>query len=122
MLNNKNILVTGATGSFGKAFVKTIIKKYHNIKKIVIFSRDELKQFDMREQFPQEQMRFYIGDVRDSERVQQAFRGVDLVIHAADMKQVPASEYNPLECIKTNIHGAENVIKASLGISVEVTA
>ena len=113
MFDNKSILITGGTGSFGKKLSKTILEKY-NPERLIIFSRDELKQFEMREQFPQSQMRFFIGDVRDSERVKQAFRGVDMVIHAAAMKQVPASEYNPLECIKTNIHGAENVIKASL--------
>ena len=113
MFDNKSILITGGTGSFGKRLSKTILQKY-NPERLIIFSRDELKQFEMREQFPQDQMRFFIGDVRDAERVKQAFRGVDLVIHAAAMKQVPASEYNPLECIKTNIHGAENVIKASL--------
>lgn len=113
MFDNKSILITGGTGSFGKKLSKTILEKY-NPERLIILSRDELKQFDMREQFPQEQMRFFIGDVRDAERVKQAFRGVDLVIHAAAMKQVPASEYNPIECIKTNIHGAENVIKASL--------
>ena len=113
MFDNKSILITGGTGSFGKKISKTILERY-NPDRLIIFSRDELKQFEMREQFPQEQMRFFIGDVRDAERVKQAFRGVDFVIHAAAMKQVPASEYNPLECIKTNIHGAENVIKASL--------
>ena len=113
MFDNKSILITGGTGSFGKKLSKTILEKY-NPERLIIFSRDELKQFEMREQFPQEQMRFFIGDVRDAERVKQAFHGVDLVIHAAAMKQVPASEYNPLECIKTNIYGAENVIKASL--------
>ena len=113
MFDNKSILITGGTGSFGKRLSKTILQKY-NPERLIIFSRDELKQFEMREQFLQDQMRFFIGDVRDAERVKQAFRGVDLVIHAAAMKQVPASEYNPLECIKTNIHGAENVIKASL--------
>lgn len=113
MFDNKSILITGGTGSFGKKLSKTILEKY-NPERLIIFSRDELKQYEMREQFPQDQMRFFIGDVRDGERVRQAFRGVDFVIHAAAMKQVPASEYNPLECIKTNIHGAENVIKASL--------
>ena len=113
MFDNKSILITGGTGSFGKKLSKTILEKY-SPERLIIFSRDELKQFEMKEQFPQDQMRFFIGDVRDAERVKQAFRGVDLVIHAAAMKQVPASEYNPLECIKTNIHGAENVIKASL--------
>ena len=118
MFDNKSILITGGTGSFGKKLSKTILEKY-NPERLIIFSRDELKQFEMKEQFSQDQMRFFIGDVRDAERVRQAFRGVDLVIHAAAMKQVPASEYNPLECIKTNIHGAENVIKASLDNDVK---
>ena len=113
MFDNKSILITGGTGSFGRKLSMTILEKY-NPERLIIFSRDELKQFEMREQFPEDQMRFFIGDVRDSERVKQAFRGVDMVIHAAAMKQVPASEYNPLECIKTNVYGAENVIKASL--------
>ncbi len=118
MFDNKSILITGGTGSFGKKLSKTILERY-NPDRLIIFSRDELKQYEMKEQFPQDQMRFFIGDVRDSERVKQAFRGVDFVIHAAAMKQVPASEYNPLECIKTNIHGAENVIKASLDNDVK---
>jgi UDP-N-acetylglucosamine 4,6-dehydratase len=113
MFNNKNILITGGTGSFGRKFTQTILEKY-NPKKIIIFSRDELKQFEMQQTFNDNCMRYFIGDVRDLARLEEAMDGVDYVIHAAAMKQVPASEYNPMECIKTNIYGAENVIKASL--------
>ena len=113
MFNNKIILITGGTGSFGKKFTQTILEKY-NPKKIIIFSRDELKQFEMQQTFNDNCMRYFIGDVRDLARLEEATDGVDYVIHAAAMKQVPASEYNPMECIKTNIYGAENVIKASI--------
>ena len=113
MFNNKIILITGGTGSFGKKFTQTILEKY-NPKKIIIFSRDELKQFEMQQTFNDNCMRYFIGDVRDLARLEEAMDGVDYVIHAAAMKQVPASEYNPMECIKTNIYGAENVIKASI--------
>ena len=113
MFNNKTILITGGTGSFGKKFTQTILEKY-NPRKIIIFSRDELKQFEMQQTFNDNCMRYFIGDVRDLARLEEAMDGVDYVIHAAAMKQVPASEYNPMECIKTNIYGAENVIKASL--------
>jgi len=113
MFNNKIILITGGTGSFGKKFTQTILEKY-NPRKIIIFSRDELKQFEMQQTFNDNCMRYFIGDVRDLARLEEATDGVDYVIHAAAMKQVPASEYNPMECIKTNIYGAENVIKASL--------
>ncbi len=113
MFNNKTILITGGTGSFGKKFTQTILEKY-NPKKIIIFSRDELKQFEMQQTFNDNCMRYFIGDVRDLARLEEATDGVDYVIHAAAMKQVPASEYNPMECIKTNIYGAENVIKASI--------
>lgn len=117
MLNNKNILVTGATGSFGKAFVKTILKKYPKIKKIVIFSRDELKQFELQKELNPNKikcLRYFLGDVRDKERLNLAFRGIDIVVHAAALKQVPAGEYNPFEFIKTNIIGAQNILEASL--------
>ena len=113
MFNNKVILITGGTGSFGRKFTQTILEKY-NPKKIIIFSRDELKQFEMQQTFNDNCMRYFIGDVRDLARLEEATDGVDYVIHAAAMKQVPASEYNPMECIKTNIYGAENVIKASI--------
>lgn len=118
MFNNKSILITGGTGSFGKQYVKTILERYKP-KKIIIYSRDELKQFDMQQDFHDECMRYFIGDVRDRDRLTQAMNGVDFVIHAAALKQVPAAEYNPMECIKTNIHGAENIIQAALVNNVE---
>ena len=118
MFNDKSILITGGTGSFGKQYVKTILNHYQP-KKIIIYSRDELKQFEMEQEFHQNCMRYFIGDVRDRERLIQAMKGVDFVIHAAALKQVPAAEYNPMECIKTNIHGAENVIQAALANNVE---
>jgi UDP-N-acetylglucosamine 4,6-dehydratase/5-epimerase len=118
MFNQKSILITGGTGSFGKQYVKTILQRYQP-RKLIIYSRDELKQFEMQQDFPQDCMRFFLGDVRDRERLIQALNGVDYVIHAAALKQVPAAEYNPMECIKTNIHGAENVIHAALANDVE---
>jgi UDP-N-acetylglucosamine 4,6-dehydratase len=118
MFNNKSILVTGGTGSFGKQFIKTILENY-NPRRLIVFSRDELKQFEMQQEFNAPQMRFFIGDVRDNQRLQQAMRGVNFVIHAAALKQVPAAEYNPMECIKTNISGAENVIRAAIDNEVE---
>jgi len=118
MFNNKNILITGGTGSFGKKYVKTLLENY-SPKKIIIYSRDELKQYEMQQDFNQTCMRYFIGDVRDKERLTQAMNGVDFVIHAAALKQVPAAEYNPTECIKTNIKGAENVISAALANNVE---
>ena len=117
MLNNKSILITGATGSFGKAFVKTILKKYPKIKKIVLFSRDELKQFELQRDLDPLKikcLRFFLGDIRDKDRLMIAFRGIDIVVHAAALKQVPASEYNPFEFIKTNIIGAQNILEAAL--------
>lgn len=113
MFNNKNILITGGTGSFGKKYTQIILEKYKP-NKIIIFSRDELKQFEMQQTYKNGCMRYFIGDVRDLSRLEEAMQGVDYVIHAAAMKQVPAAEYNPMECIKTNIHGAENVIKAAI--------
>ncbi|RZD23463.1 UDP-N-acetylglucosamine 4,6-dehydratase (inverting) [Pseudoalteromonas sp. MEBiC 03485] len=118
MFDNKTILITGGTGSFGKKYVKTLLERYKP-KKIIIFSRDELKQFEMQQEFDQPCMRYFIGDVRDRERLRRAMRGVHYVIHAAALKQVPAAEYNPMECIKTNINGAENVIDAALDNNVE---
>jgi len=118
MFDNKCILITGGTGSFGKLYVKSLLARY-NPKKIIIYSRDELKQFEMQQIYKQSCMRYFIGDVRDKERLTQAMNGVDFVIHAAALKQVPAAEYNPMECIKTNINGAENVIHAALANEVE---
>ena len=118
MFNDKVILITGETGSFGKMFTRTILQRFKP-NKIIIYSRDELKQFEMSQEFNDECMRYFIGDVRDITRLNQAMMGVDFVIHAAAMKQVPASEYNPMECIKTNIHGAENIIKTAIDNNVE---
>lgn len=121
MFNNKSILITGGTGSFGKRMVKRLLTEYQ-VKRLVIFSRDELKQFEMSQIFPESkypQIRYFIGDVRDYDRVNQAFSGIDFVIHAAALKQVPAAEYNPLECIKTNVYGAENVVRAAIANEVE---
>lgn len=121
MLNNKTILITGGTGSLGKALVKRILNDYPNLKRLIIYSRDEQKQFQMAQEFSIQKfpsLRYFIGDVRDKERLLRAFEGVDYVIHAAAMKHVHISEYNPDECIKTNIGGAENVISASLDSDV----
>jgi UDP-N-acetylglucosamine 4,6-dehydratase len=118
MFNDKSILITGGTGSFGKKYVETLLKHYKP-RKIIIYSRDELKQYEMQQQFNQNCMRYFIGDVRDVNRLRRAMRGVDYVIHAAALKQVPAAEYNPMECIKTNINGAENVIEAALDNNVK---
>jgi UDP-N-acetylglucosamine 4,6-dehydratase (inverting) len=121
MLNNKSILVTGGTGSFGKKFVEIVLKKYPDIKKLIVYSRDELKQFEMSQTFSEAKypvIRYFIGDVRDGERLKRACEGVDIIVHAAALKQVPAAEYNPMECIKTNIIGAENVINAALDCGV----
>jgi UDP-N-acetylglucosamine 4,6-dehydratase len=117
MFDGKSILVTGGTGSFGRAFIRALLAR-HRPARVVVYSRDELKQFDMQQEFPQDEMRFFLGDVRDRERLIQAMRGIDYVVHAAALKQVPAAEYNPMECIKTNIHGAENVIHAALANNV----
>lgn len=121
MLNGKSVLITGGTGSLGKALTKTILNKWPEIKRLVIFSRDEQKQYQMSMEFSQEKyraIRYFIGDVRDLDRLKRAFLGIDYVIHAAAMKHVHIAEYNPDECVKTNIGGAENVIKASLSTSV----
>ncbi len=122
MLNNQSILITGGTGTFGKAFVKTIIERYPEVKRLVVFSRDELKQYEMTLQFPSAKysaLRYFIGDVRDADRLRRAMEGIDIVIHAAALKQVPAAEYNPFECIKTNVLGAQNVIEATLDTGVK---
>lgn len=122
MLNNKSVLITGGTGSFGKKFVETILRDYPQVKRIVIYSRDELKQFELKQKYPESdfpQLRFFIGDVRDSERLKRACEGIDIIIHAAAIKQVDTAEYNPEECIKTNIHGAQNVINAALQTGVQ---
>ncbi|NQY23171.1 MAG: UDP-N-acetylglucosamine 4,6-dehydratase (inverting) [Campylobacteraceae bacterium] len=113
MFNNKNILITGGTGSFGKKYTEIILSKYKP-NKIIIFSRDELKQYEMSQSFSDECMRYFIGDVRDENRLIEAMNGVDIVIHAAALKHVPIAEYNPMECIKTNIDGAQNVINAAI--------
>jgi UDP-N-acetylglucosamine 4,6-dehydratase len=118
VFNEKSILITGGTGSFGRLFVETILKRYQP-KRLIIYSRDELKQFEMQQIFNQPCMRYFIGDVRDLSRLQLAMKGVDYVIHAAALKQVPAAEYNPMECIKTNVHGADNVIQASIANNVK---
>ena len=124
MLNGKSVLITGGTGSFGHRYVLTLLREY-NLKRLVIFSRDELKQYEMHSWLESQPyydsniVRFFIGDVRDQDRLKEAMRGIDIVIHAAALKQVPAAEYNPMECIKTNIYGSENVIKAALENDVE---
>lgn len=125
-LNNKSILITGGTGSFGKMFTKLILERNPDVKKLVILSRDEQKHFQMAQEFPEYKypaIRYFIGDVRDKERLKRAFEGIDIVIHAAAMKHVHLAEYNPMECVKTNINGAENVIDAALETNVsEVVA
>ncbi|HDT6579573.1 TPA: UDP-N-acetylglucosamine 4,6-dehydratase (inverting) [Bacillus cereus] len=117
MFKGNNILITGGTGSFGKRFVKKVLE--YDIKKIIIFSRDELKQFEMEQELKDSRIRFFIGDVRDKERLYRAFDGVDIIVHAAAMKQVPACEYNPFEAVKTNIHGAQNIIEAAIDRGVK---
>ncbi len=128
MLNGKTVLITGGTGSFGKKFVETILRDYPKVKKIIIYSRDELKQFELKQKYPFDkknnpsaqhpQLRFFIGDVRDQERLMRACEGVNVIIHAAAIKQVDTAEYNPEECIKTNVFGAQNVINAALASGV----
>jgi len=117
LFDNKSILITGGTGSFGKQYTKTILRDYKP-KKIVIYSRDELKQYEMSQKYAGTEMRYFIGDVRDRERLNTAMQNIDYVIHAAAIKHVPVAEYNPLECIKTNIHGAENVISCAIANNV----
>ena len=121
MLEGSSILVTGGTGSFGKHFIKTVIARYKP-RRLIVFSRDELKQFEMQQEFPQGQypfIRYFIGDVRDNDRLDMALRDVDFVVHAAAMKQVTTAEYNPFECIRTNVFGAENVVSAALRAGVK---
>jgi len=122
MLNNKSILITGGTGSFGKAFVETVFARFPDVRRLVVFSRDELKQFEMAQVYPESQyraIRYFIGDIRDQDRLRRALEGVDVVVHAAALKQVPAAEYNPFECIKTNVLGAQNLIEACLDTGVQ---
>jgi len=116
-LSRKVVLVTGGTGSFGKKFIRKALET--DVKKVIVFSRDELKQYEMAQEFKDERIRFFIGDVRDKERLYRAFDGVDIVIHAAAMKHVEACEYNPFEAVKTNIHGAQNIIEAAIDRGVE---
>lgn len=120
--NNLRILITGGTGSFGKKFVETLIRKHPDAQRVVIYSRDELKQFEMAQNYPVSQypsLRFFIGDVRDHDRLRLAMEGIDIVVHAAALKQVPTAEYNPFECIKTNVIGAQNVIEAAMATGVK---
>lgn len=122
MFSGSSILVTGATGSFGRAFVRTILKRYPDIRRLVVFSRDELKQFEMQQEFSEEDypcLRYFLGDVRDRGRIERALEGVDIVVHAAALKQVVAAEYNPFEYINTNVIGAQNVIDAALANGVK---
>jgi UDP-N-acetylglucosamine 4,6-dehydratase (inverting) len=122
MLNGKSVLITGGTGSFGKAFTKTVFERFPAIRRLVIFSRDELKQFEMAQSFSERRypsIRYFIGDIRDRDRLTRALEGIDIVIHAAALKQVPAAEYNPFEYIKTNVIGAQNLIEACLDTNVE---
>lgn len=121
MLSTKSILVTGGTGSFGQAFVRTVLRRYPDIRRLVIYSRDELKQYEMAQRFSSEEyagLRYFIGDIRDEARLRRALEDVDVVVHAAALKQVPAAEYNPFECIKTNVLGAQNLIEACLDSDV----
>ncbi len=122
MLSEKKILVTGGTGSFGKKFVEMVLQKYPRIKRLAIYSRDELKQYEMSLLYPRDkypQVRFFIGDVRDGQRLKRACEGIDIIVHAAALKHVPIAEYNPMECISTNVLGAENVVNAALDCGVE---
>src|SRR3989339_618577 len=117
-LDNKTILITGGTGSFGKSFVKHLLENF-KVKKVIVFSRDELKQFIMQKEYNDDRLRFFIGDVRDLSRLQRAFYGVDIVVHAAALKQVPMLEYNPFEAVKTNVIGSQNVVEAAIDQGVE---
>jgi UDP-N-acetylglucosamine 4,6-dehydratase len=122
MLSNTSILITGGTGSFGKAFVERVFSLYSKVRRVVVYSRDELKQFEMSQRFSEREfpaIRYFIGDIRDADRLRRALEGIDIVIHAAALKQVPAAEYNPFECIKTNVLGAQNLIEACLDSGVK---
>jgi len=121
LLNGKRILITGGTGSFGKKFVEMVLQKYPDVKRLVVYSRDELKQYEMSQLYPKDKypmLRFFIGDVRDGKRLKRACEGIDIIVHAAALKHVPITEYNPMECIQTNVMGAENVINAALDCGV----
>lgn len=118
MFDGKSVFVSGGTGSFGRSFIRSLLKRYQP-KRVVVFSRDELKQYEMQQEFNAPCMRYFLGDVRDADRVQQALRGIDLVVHAAALKQVPAAEYNPTECIRTNVGGAENIINGAIAAGVQ---
>lgn len=121
-LNYESILVTGGTGSFGKEFIRTVLERFPDVKRLVVYSRDELKQFEMSQLFPQQKypnLRYFIGDIRDEQRFRRACEGIDIIVHAAALKQVPTAEYNPMECIKTNVLGAYNVIQAALDCGVQ---
>src|SRR5438067_3710322 len=118
MFDGKSIFVTGGTGSFGRRFIRAVLERYRP-RRVVVFSRDELKQYEMQQEQSSPVLRYFLGDVRDVARLETAMRGIDYVVHAAALKQVPAAEYNPMECIKTNIHGAENVIHAAIANDVE---
>lgn len=118
MFNDKTILITGGTGSFGKAFIGAVLDRYEP-RRLIVYSRDELKQFEMQQEFSSPVMRYFLGDVRDGTRLSLAMKGVDFVVHAAALKQVPAAEYNPMECVKTNVNGASNVVAAALENDVE---
>ncbi len=121
-LNGKSILVTGGTGSFGKKFILTVLEKYPSVKRLVVYSRDELKQFEMSQTFPQSKypaIRYFIGNIRELSRFKRACEGIDIIVHAAALKQVPTAEYNPMECIKTNVNGAYNVIQAALDCGIK---
>lgn len=121
MLSNRSILLTGGTGSFGRAFVRTVLERFPDVARLVIYSRDELKQYEMAQAFPPERhaaLRYFLGDVRDVSRLRRALEGIDIVVHAAALKQVPAAEYNPFEFIKTNVLGAQNVIEACIDTKV----
>ena len=122
MLNNKSILITGGTGSLGKALVRKILATYPEVKRLVVFSRDEQKQFQMNQEFSDiefSSLRYFIGDIRDFDRLKRALKGIDFVIHTAAMKHVPIAEYNPMECVKTNVLGAENLINACLEMGIK---